>query len=100
MPPSTSVSSSPPGASSSSSASTISASARGTRTASRIKGRLSTREHPLELGQHALLGAQVVVGDRLREPLEQVALLAREPARDPDVDDDPQVAGPPARQRR
>ena len=33
-----------------------------------------------ELAEHALLGAQVVVGHRVGEPLEQLALLALEGA--------------------
>ena len=36
--------------------------------------------------------AQVLVGHRVGELLEQLALLARQPARDDDVDDDAQVA--------
>ena len=42
--------------------------------------------------EHRLVGAQVLLGDRRAQLLEQVALLLAEAARDLDVDDDAQVA--------
>src|SRR4051794_8999653 len=101
-------SSRPLGTSSSSSASTTSASARATRTARRItepagpatRRARSPCQRALQLREHPLVGAQVVVGHRAGEALEEVALLARQPARDRDVDDYSEVAGAPALQRR
>src|SRR5260370_29123669 len=92
---------SPAGDSTSSSASTSSASARATRTASRITGgagaapaasRRVRPQHALELREHRLVGAQVLVGQRTVELLEQLALRAVEAAGDDDVDHDAQVA--------
>src|SRR5262249_46710953 len=113
----TSTSSTPFGASSSSSARTSSACSRRTRTAMRVTGgppcgsladrradhcttarRITARppsgaqklvpEGALELSEHALVGAQVVLGHRLRQLLEQHTLLPVQVPWDHDVDDD------------
>src|ERR1019366_7795158 len=49
-------------------------------------------QRPAQAGEHRLLPAQVLLGDRLAELLEQRALLVAQPARDLHVDDDAQVA--------
>src|SRR5436309_1474141 len=56
----------------------------------------STAERALELREHALLSAQVVIGHRVRELLVQLALLPPQMTRDDDVDDDAKIATPPA----
>src|ERR1700760_1550058 len=93
-----STSSTPLGASSSSSASTSSAWRRWTRTASRIKCR-SAAEGALELAEHALVGAQVVLGHAVGELLEQLLLLLLQVPRNDDVDDHAQVAATASAQR-
>src|SRR6202041_2724595 len=52
----------------------------------------SAAERALELAEHALVGRQVVVGQRVRQLLQELPLLALEMARDHDVDDDAQIA--------
>src|SRR5260370_42668840 len=80
---------SPAGDSTTSSASTSSASARATRPASRITGgagaapaasRRVPPQHALELREHRLGRAQVLVGQRTHELLEPLALPAVEAA--------------------
>src|SRR5512135_2793062 len=99
MPSPASTSSTPLGASSSSSARTSSACSRRTRSASLIIAAGLSAERALELSEHALLRTEVVVGQRVGQLLEQLALLALEVLRDDNVDDDAQIAGAPPAQR-
>src|SRR4051794_21862473 len=92
---STSRSSTPAGASASSSASTTSASARRTRSARRITAAPLGADEALELADERLVGADVVVGHRVGELLDELALLARQTPRRDDVGDDAQVAAAP-----
>src|ERR1700684_1379526 len=103
-----SISSTPPGVSSSRSASTSSASARFTRSASRIipgahGARCSSRglvaQHSAQLGEHRLIRAQVVLGERPIQLSQQLTLLVGEAPWDHDVDYDAQVAAPATAQR-
>src|SRR3954454_6824900 len=59
----------------------------------------SPGQRPLELGQHPLLLAQVVLAQRPGELLQQLALAPAQPARDDDVDHHAQVAGTAAADR-
>src|SRR6478736_4918709 len=60
---------------------------------------VSNVQQALQLGHHAALGAQVLLGERARELLEQVALLPAQPPRYDHVDDGAQVPARSATQR-
>ena len=68
-----------------------------TRTASRITRHAAQRT--AQLGEHRFLRAQVLRGERPVQPLEQLALLLAEAARDHDVDHHAQIPAPAAAQR-
>ena len=64
----------------------------------RRRSRLAA-QRAAQLGEHRLLRAQVLLGERRVQPLEQLALLVAQPARNHDVDDHAQIAAPAAAER-